>query len=294
MEPARHVLRQIRMDVPFVGSEAVTAGDLTAAELRRWYRPIYRGVYVPLHHELSLRDRVAGIALTSPAAVIAGVAASAVHGAEWVDARIPIEVVSNGRRQSGLIVRNETLDRDEVCRVGGTRVTTVERTAFDLARHHGRDRAVARLDALMRARPFVAEDVLAIAERHPGVRGLRRLRIALPLVDGGAESPRESWLRLLFIDAGLPRPRTQVIVRDERGRYVRRIDMCWRSFKVGAEYDGEQHLSSRKKYVNDVHVARVLQRLGWHILHVIKEDRSEDIVHQARTALLSRGWSPRN
>ena len=67
-------------------------------------------------------------------------------------------------------------------------------------------------------------------------------------------------------------------MRDERGRYVRRIDMCWKEFKVGAEYDGEQHLSSRKKYVNDVHVARVLHRLGWYILHVIKEDRAEDIV----------------
>src|ERR1700739_3408275 len=61
---------QTRMDVPFVGSEAVAAGHLTAAELRRWYRPIYRGVYVPQRHELSLRDRITGIGLASPAAVI--------------------------------------------------------------------------------------------------------------------------------------------------------------------------------------------------------------------------------
>ncbi|WP_458316605.1 hypothetical protein [Mycolicibacterium brisbanense] len=282
------------MDIPFVGSEAVAAGYLTAAELRRWYRPLYRGVYVPQRHDISLKDRIAGISLASPAAVIAGVAASAVHGAQWVDADVPIEVVSAGRRQSGLIVRNETLMDDEIATVRGVRVTTLARTAFDLARHHRRDLAVARLDALMRARPIVAGDVLAVAKRHPGVRGLRRLRIALPLVDGGAESPRETWLRLVFIDAGLPRPSTQVVVRDERGRYVRRIDMCWQEFKVGAEYDGEQHLSSRKAYVNDVHVARVLHRLGWHILHVIKEDRPQEIVAQARMALLSRGWTPRN
>jgi hypothetical protein len=189
-------------------------------------------------------------------------------------------------------VRNETLAGDEVLSFRGVRVTTLARTAFDLARHHHRGAAVARLDALMRAHPFAAEHVLAIAERHSGVRGLRRLRVAFPLVDGGAESPPETWLRLLFIDAGLPRPRTQVVVRDERGRYIRRIDMCWEEFKVGAEYDGEQHLTSRKKYVNDVHVARVLHRLGWHVLHVIKEDRAEDIVRQARAALVSRGWAP--
>jgi hypothetical protein len=30
----------MHMDVPFVGSAAVAAGYVTAAELRRWYRPI--------------------------------------------------------------------------------------------------------------------------------------------------------------------------------------------------------------------------------------------------------------
>lgn len=144
----------------------------------------------------------------------------------------------------------------------------------------------------MNACPFATEDVALLAKRHRGVRGLRRLRAALPLVDGGAESPRETWLRLLFIDAGLPGPATQFVVRDEWDRYVRRIDMCWEDFKVGAEYDGEQHLTSRRQYVLDVQVNRVLQRLGWHVIHVIKEDRGVDIVEQARNALLSRGWRP--
>ncbi|MGV0802011.1 hypothetical protein ABQF26_33875, partial [Mycolicibacterium elephantis] len=147
-------------------------------------------------------------------------------------------------------------------------------------------RAVALLDALMNACPFAVEDVALLAKRHRGVRGLRRLKVALPLVDGGAESPRETWLRLLFIDAGLPRPTTQFVVCDEMGRYVRRLDMCWEDFKVGAEYDGDQHLTSRRQYISDVQVNRVLQRLNWHVIHVIKEDRGADLVEQARTALL--------
>ena len=68
--------------------------------------------------------------------------------------------------------------------------------------------------------------------------------------------------------------------------------MAWEEFKVGAEYDGELHLTSRKTYANDVVVARVLQRLHWHVIHVIKEDRRCDIVDEARTALLARGWVP--
>lgn len=283
---------QSHVQIPFLGAQAVAAGQLTPFALRRWYRPIYRGVYVPLHHELSLRDRLRGLMLAVPDAVVTGVAAAAVHGAKWVDADAPIEVISAARAQAGLTRRRETLRPQEVTVVAGIRVTTVARTAFDLARHLPRNRAVARLDALLGARPFRVAEVHALAEHHPGVRGLRRMRVALPLIDGGAESPRETWLRLLFIDAGLPPPTTQVVIRDERGRYVRRIDMVWEQFRVGAEYDGGQHLSDRTAYVTDVQVARVLLRLGWHVVHVIKEDRPADVVAEARAALLARGWVP--
>jgi len=285
------------VQMPFVGSEVVAAGHLTRAQLRSRYRPIYHGIYVPRRCEVSLRQRIVGASLATPGAVIGGVAASAVHGAKWVGDDVPIELVAASRRQRGLVVRNETLADDEVTMVADIRVTTPARTAFDLARHLPRDSAVARMDALMNSRPFSIEEVSLLAKRHRGMRGLRRLRVALPLVDGGAESPKETWLRLLFIDAGLPRPTAQFVIYDERGRFVRRIDMCWEQFRVGAEYDGEQHLTSRCQYVKDVRVNRVLQRLDWNVIHVIKEDRGEDIVDQARSALLSRGWgttTPRN
>lgn len=119
------------------------------------------------------------------------------------------------------------------------------------------------------------------------------LRKALPLVDGGAESPPESRLRLLFTDAGLPRPTTQYVVYNEFGQYVRRIDMVWEEFKVGAEYDGMQHLTERRQYAMDVWVNRELQRLKWHVTHVIKEDNGGAIVRDVRRALLERGWSGR-
>ena len=45
------------------------------------------------------------------------------------------------------------------------------------------------------------------------------------LRDGGAASPKETWLRLLFIDAGLPRPTTQIPAVREHGRLVRMLDM---------------------------------------------------------------------
>lgn len=281
------------MDIPFVGSDAIAAGRLTPSQLRHRYRALYRGVYVPNGYEASLRDRIIGASLACPTAVITGIAASALHGAKWVSADVPIEVVARVRRQDRLIVRKETLHDDEITAIAGISVATPARAAFDLARHLPRDQAVRRLDALMNARPFSVEDVTSLAKRHRGARGLRRLRVALPLVDGGAESPRETWLRLLFIDGGLPCPTTQYVVFDENGRYVRRLDMVWEDFRVAAEYDGEQHLTSRGQYVLDVQVSRVLQRLGWHVIHVIKEDWPTEVVAQARTALTARGWRPR-
>lgn len=279
------------MEQPFVGSHAVAAGQLTRHELQRWYRPIYRGVYLPKRHEPSLRDRTEGALLTCRrSAVVGGIAASALHGAKWVDAGMPVELLApSARPQRGLLVRNESLAEDEITRVAGIPVTTPARTAFDIGRHLPRDEAVARLDALMYATPFSVEDVLLLAKRYQGARGLRRLRAALPLVDGGAASPKETWLRLLLTDAGFPRPVTQIPVVDG-WRPVRTLDMGWEELKVAAEYDGDQHRTNRKQYVKDIRCQQKLQRLGWIVVRVVAEDRKADIIDRVADALSSRGY----
>jgi hypothetical protein len=133
----------------FLGSEAVAHGALTAHELRRRHQRIFRDVYMPKLRTVSLRDRIEGAWLRSGReGVIAGVAASALHGAAWTDVDITIELIWDyARSPSGLLVRNETLADDETTRVAGLPVTTRARTAFDLGRHLDRDEAVARLDA---------------------------------------------------------------------------------------------------------------------------------------------------
>jgi hypothetical protein len=254
---------------------------------------MFRDVYIAKCHEISLRDRIAGAWLRSGRqGVIAGVAASALHGAPWVDDEIPIELIwSNTRPPTGIVARDECVADDEIIRINGIPVTARARTAFDLGRHLGRDEAVARLDALMWSSPFSKEDVLLLAKRYSGARGSRRIRELLPLVDGGADSPRETRLRLLFIDAGLPRPSTQIPVFD-RHKLVRTVDMGWEAFKVAAEYDGDQHRTSRKRYVDDLRALPYLERLGWIVIRVIKEDSDKYIVGRARKALLCRGWLP--
>ena len=127
-----------------------------------------------------------------------------------------------------------------------------------------------------------------MAKRYPGARGLRRLRAALPLIDGGAASPKETWLRLLLIDAGLPRPTTQVPVLD--GYWpVAFLDLGWEQFKVAVEYDGDHHRSDRRQYVKDQRRLRKLEQLGWIVIRVIAEDKPDGVVRCVRSALRRRG-----
>ena len=115
----------------------------------------------------------------------------------------------------------------------------------------------------MRAAPFSTEEVLLLAKRYRGARGVKMLKDAIPLVDGGAASPRETWLRLIYIDAGLPKPTTQIPIFDTDGTLLRTVDMGWEKYKVVSEYDGDQHRTDRPQYVKDLRVIPKIERLGY-------------------------------
>jgi hypothetical protein len=278
----------------FIGSDAVRSGKLTGHQLRTRYRPEFPNVYVDKYIEPPIDDRAYAAWLWSKRrAVVAGVAAAALHGSQWIESDHPVELIwRNTEPPHGLIVRNERVHDDETTRIDCMSATTVPRTAFDLGRHLPRGEALARLDALMRASPFSAEDVALLMKRYRRARGFRQLRELLPLVDGGAASPRETWLRLLYIDAGLPRPTTQIPIVAGRGKLVRIADLGWEEFMVVSEYDGKQHQTNRGQYTKDIRSLRKARSLGWIVDQVIKEDRPAEIVERARTALLSRGWKP--
>ena len=273
----------------FLGREALGDG-LTRHELRRWYRPFFRGVYTRKGVKLTLADRALGAWLTSERkGIITGVAASALHGAACVDDTEPIEIlVDDRRRQPGLLVRMDRVADDEITIVGDLPVTTLARTAFELGRYQKRFAAIARLDALMRAAPFSADEVSMLMQRYGPVRGVRQLRELLPLVDPGAASPKESWLRLLLIDNGFPIPETQIPVFDGDEPFAF-LDMGWRHIHLGVEYDGEQHRTDRKQYVKDQRrLPRIAER-GYEVIRVIAEDRESEILARTYEAWLRRG-----
>lgn len=189
--------------------------------------------------------------------------------------RLPVELICrNSRPPHGVLTRRDVLGDGEIQTVDGRAVTTPERTAFDIGRRGAVRSAVVRLDALARATGFKVDDVLCVAACHPGARR-RQLEIALELVDSGAQSPRESYLRLLLIDAGFPRPRSQIAVSGADGMPIAYLDLGWEDYMVAVEYDGDHHQRDRQQYVKDIRRIEMLEQLGWIVIRVVAEDRPQ-------------------
>lgn len=283
------------LSTPFIGSEALTSAMVNRHQLRTRFTAIYPNVYVPADRVPSLRDRTVGAWLWSQRrGVVSGLAAAAMLGSKWVDPSTPVELVhTNPRAPKGIITRRYKLLDDEIVDRRGIEMTTAARTAFDVGRQISVAASVSRLDALCRATGCTVADIEALAAKHPGARGVRLLETALTLVDPGAQSPKESWLRLLLIRNGFPTPTTQIPVTVD-GAPVAYLDMGWEEWMVAAEYDGDQHRTDRWQYVKDVHRLEMLKELGWIVIRVVAEDRPADIVRRVRAALAQRQLSVRS
>jgi very-short-patch-repair endonuclease len=276
------------MAEPFLGSEALARGALNRHQLRTRFRAICPNVYVSKAVQLSLDQRIAAAWLWAHReATIAGLAAAALHGVKWIEDDIAIELIHpNTRPPCGVLTRRDVLLDGEATVVGGLALTTPERTAFDIGRRTPRRVAVARLDALARATSLELGGVMSIADRHVGARGLRNLETALVSVDAGAQSPRETYLRLLIIDAGFPRPQTQIAVQTDDTTYY--LDMGWPDLMVAVEYDGEHHRTDLLQYRKDIRRLESLERVGWIVIRVVAGDHPAVILRRVRSALDAR------
>lgn len=279
-----------KLDRPFRGREAVALGLLTTHDLRKDFVAVFRGVHVRKGTAMTLRVRTeAAVVWSGQPVVVMGLAAAALHGSKWVDDNAHIELNRPGHRvPSGIVGTNDQLCDAEVCRRAGMLAASAARVAFDLGRKLPPDPALEALDALFRVTKLAVADVEAVADRHPGLRGLRQLRVVLPLVDAEAESPRETRTRLLLIRSGLPRPETQIKFRDAHGHVHTRLDMGYRKWKVAVEYDGEQHWTDRRQRARDIDRLAELEAAGWRIVHVSAElldERPDVIVARVRAAL---------
>lgn len=275
---------------PFVGSEALESGGVpNKHQLRTRYRTVFPDIYLPQEcHEPTLRQRTFAAWLWSHReGVVSGLAASALHGTKWIADDVPVDIKwCNGRPPPGIVARRGRLLVDEyLTSAEYVKVTTPARTGYDIARWLRGDSAVARLDALGNATRVTVSEILAVAMNHPGAPHGSRLKTALALYDSGAQSPKETWLRLLLIRGGYPRPQTQIPVDRGNGRYYY-LDMGWEDEKVAVEYDGDHHRLDRSQYVSDIRRSEEIADLGWKAVKVVAENTPIEILGR-----VARAWA---
>lgn len=265
--------------VPFSGSRAVAAGLLTKRMLsgpswRRLLPDVYvhEDAYRPEDHRMWC-DAVA--LRLPPGGAIGGLSAAYLHGVNLLPRTSAVSVVlpetTRPRPHPWVLVSHYRLGPGDVTRFAGLPITTGVRTAFDLGRRSPRTEALVAVDALLHrrvTRPAILADYLAT---HPGWPGSSQLRELLALAEPLTESPMETRLRLVLLDAGAPNPTAQHDVRTEDGRLLGRVDLAYPRWRIAIEYEGDHH-RERSHFRRDIAHLNALRAAGWLVLRFTADD----------------------
>lgn len=111
----------------------------------------------------------------------------------------------------------------------------------------------------------------------------------------GAESFRETRLRLACQRAGLPEPVLNVELRDSIGELIARIDQLYPHYGVAAEYDGRQHALDARQFARDADRWEAIRAAGWDHVRILRQHLEPDAavaVAKIRAALARGGWRP--
>ncbi len=245
---------------------------LRAGSWRRVFHGVYAGGGVALTHETLCAAALAYVLPTQ--SVIAGRSAAIMHGA-GIDERMgEVEALTPGTtlryRTKGIVVHRCMLDPDERGEISGLPVTSAERTCWDLVQWLDLVEAVVWIDSLLSKGvvTYGGLDRYSRRRRSKGIRGVRRFTTALSLVDGRAESPQESRLRVRLTFHGLKPPAVQHKVYRADGTFVARVDLAWPELKVAVEYDGAWHGASGAQIHADRRRLSALTALGWRVIPV--------------------------
>lgn len=211
----------------------------------------------------------------------------------------PVELITARTRAPHPIRlhRPATLGLGETAVVDGIPVTSAARTLVDLSRSTPRPLFEAAFHHCLRTRLTTIGAMRHLSERHQGhgAFGAPALRATVALYEGGGatpESPLESRLLQLLLDAGLPSPARQHPVKLRGG--TRRLDFAWPDARVGLEADSYQWHSSPAAWRADRRRLAELREAGWVIVSATAEDvREPDRVIRSLTRALTDARRPR-
>jgi len=176
--------------------------------------------------------------LVPPKAIFAGKTAAWILGLDFEPAN-PVEIAvptaSTVRSRAGLNVRRCDIRSRDVRAVRGLRTTTLHRTLRDLSASWPATEALVAIDMSLHLRLTDATALLRYTDDAKGRPGASRLR-SLTELAAPAESPMETRLRWLLLEAQLPRPEVQADLHDRESRFVGRADLYYPSARLVLEY----------------------------------------------------------
>lgn len=270
--------QRLVVELPTVHLARDVPRELAVAQVRSgaWV-PVTRGAYVATGtspRAMAVARAIGAHARLTSAHAFSHESAALLHGlALW---RLPSrthvrhEHRGGGRndpgiaRHLGLPAHTRVVDRL------GLPLTDLATTAWDCLATLRPLPALVVADSALRA-GLPVESLHAIAAEARG-NGTARARRMLELVDDGAESARETWLRFAFLAAGWPTPVTQVEVETRRGTYW--ADLGWPEWRLLVEYDGlDKYTSVPGAALLEEKVRRdAIAEAGWRSVHVTKAD----------------------
>lgn len=180
----------------------------------------------------------------------------------------------------------------ETTRVSGRRVRVPAEVWCELASVLDVDELIAAGDRLLSDKPVLLSTrrhlERAVAAHGTG-RGVRKLREALPQLREDVWSPRETWVRLAILRAGLPEPARNRRIRGPDGKLVAIGDLVYEQYRVVIEYEGERWHRDPWSVI-DIDRYNRLALLGWAIIRARKHHAAAEVERLVREALVSRGW----
>lgn len=288
MPAARKPLPDVLRDRPFTRARArqekVSPGVLRGPGVRA----IVPGIYLSAEVEPTLALQLSAFLAVLPAeTAVDGVTALHHWGVEVGEVTPYRYVTTAVYRSKRAAVRVRRVSELPACR--GSVVAPVAALVAAKCELGLRDLVVAG-DWLVRAERASLDEVRDGLQGATGQHS-RRAHRAGELVRQGAESPRETRLRLLVVLSGLPEPECNVELGDE-WFFIARVDLYLRAWNIALEYEGDHHRTDARTYGNDLHRYERLAAAGVLAVRVSKEHlrRPRDVVHRIYAALVSRGY----
>ncbi|GAA3082538.1 very-short-patch-repair endonuclease [Kribbella aluminosa] len=147
--------------------------------------------------------------------------------------------------------------------------TSKLQTVLDCARTLPFAAGLTIADSALRGRVLDRSQLMVAAANLSGP-GCRRARQVAAAADGRAESPLESVLRAILIEAGILGFEPQVVVRD--GTFSSRIDLANPALMIAVEADGFAYHGTRAALARDCRRHVSLTVRGWRLLRFSWED----------------------